>query len=141
MAATPSVQSLIEVNAAFYRAFEALDFPGMDALWEASERVFCVHPGWQALSGREAVMRSWRDILANTSRIQFTLTRVQARVEGRLGVVTLYEHIQSMVGGQRHQAAAVSTNLFSFHEPEGAWKLFHHHASLTAPPEEAPVVN
>jgi hypothetical protein len=86
-------------------------------------------------------MESWRTILANTGRIAFTLSRVTAHVEGRLGVVTLYELIQSIAGAQRHSASAVSSNLFAFDEAEGAWKLFHHHASLASPTEEGSLVN
>ena len=137
----PTPESLIEANAAFYRAFEALDFSALDALWERSDRVFCVHPGWQAIEGRQAVMASWRTILANTGRIAFSLSRVRARVEGRLGVVTLHEVIRSIAGGQRHSASAVSTNIFAFDEAAGAWKLFHHHASLASTPEEGAFVN
>lgn len=132
--------SLIEANAAFYRALESLDPAAMAEVWEASERAFCVHPGWQALHGYEAVQSSWRAIITNTGRIGFTLTAVQAHVAGDVGVVTCYENIRSEVAGEPHTATAIATNLFAY-DPETGWKLFHHHASLTAAPKEPRTVN
>ena len=38
--------------------------------------VMCVHPGWSPLTGRDAVLRSWSMIMANTTYIQFVLTDV-----------------------------------------------------------------
>ncbi len=137
----PTAESLIEANAAFYRAFEALDMAAMEAVWEASDRLFCVHPGWQALHGREAVLGSWRTILNNTAQIGFDLTAVRAEVWGDLGVLTLYDNRQSKVGEQQHAATAISTNMFAFHGDQGGWKLFHHHASLAQVAEPLGVVN
>ena len=51
---------VLAVNAAFYRAFATCDSDAMDGLWAEREAVACVHPGWQALHGRDAVMASWR---------------------------------------------------------------------------------
>lgn len=141
MADAPTVESLIDANAAFYRAFESLDMDAMEDAWEAGDRLFCVHPGWQALVGREAVMESWRVILANTGKIVFALTQVHGRIAGTVGIVTLYESIDSQVGQGRHQAAAVATNLFRYDQREGRWKLFHHHASLASAPEDDVVMN
>jgi len=35
----------------------------MDALWAREAPVACLHPGWEPLFGREAVVGSWRRIL------------------------------------------------------------------------------
>lgn len=132
-----TIDSLMAANQAFYGAFEALDLDAMAAIWEESDRIFCVHPGWQVLRGHGAVMKSWTAIMANTSRIQFTLTGVEARLSGEVGIVMLHENITSQVGGERHSASAVSTNLFVLDHGSGQWKLFHHHASLTILPDDS----
>jgi ketosteroid isomerase-like protein len=141
MSDAPSRETLLEANAAFYHAFESLDMRAMAAVWEESDRLFCVHPGWQALHGREAVIGSWRNIMGNTGRIRFTLSGVRAHLEGLVGRVTLHEKIESIAGGQRHSAAAIVTNLFAFDEDDGLWRLFHHHASLASVPEATDIVN
>lgn len=136
MSESPRVPSLLQANERFYRFFEMLDYPAMEDHWEKSERVFCVHPGWSPLYGEKAVLDSWKRIIENTEAMQFTLTNVEGRVEGDLGVVTLHEHIYSRVGQERHTSGAVSTNLFAFDRSSGIWKIFHHHASHAAVPEE-----
>src|SRR5688572_19635668 len=49
-----------QANAAFYEAFERLDLDAMSSLWARTVTVTCVHPGWDMVSGYEAVMQSWR---------------------------------------------------------------------------------
>ncbi|MEE8433781.1 MAG: nuclear transport factor 2 family protein, partial [bacterium] len=64
--------SLLAANERFYRTFEKLDYPALAALWEESERTFCLHPGWMPLFGPKAVMDSWKRIIENTTEIRFT---------------------------------------------------------------------
>lgn len=132
----PDSDSLLKANARFYEVFQELDYPAMEALWEKSDRVFCVHPGWQALRGWRPVLDSWKRIISNTASISFTLTHIQAHVNGLIGIVTAYENISSRVGQERHSSSTVSTNLFAFDPGTGAWRIFHHHAAHAMAPEE-----
>ena len=131
------LNSLLEANERFYRVFESLDFAAMEDLWEKSDRVFCVHPGWSPLYGQRPVLDSWKRIIENTSTMHFDLIDVRGRLEENIGVVTLLEQIQSQVGQERHSSGAVYTNLFSFDGSSGLWKLYHHHASSAALPDES----
>lgn len=130
------LRELLEANERFYRVFEKLDYGAMEALWEQSDRVFCVHPGWSPLYGEKPVMDSWKRIMENTAVMHFDLVNVQGRVEGHTGVVTLFEQIQSQVGQERHSSGAVSTNLFAYDAQSGMWRLFHHHASNAVVPDD-----
>nr|NIP74171.1 nuclear transport factor 2 family protein [Gammaproteobacteria bacterium] len=67
MADERTLASLLAANERFYRTFESLDYPAMAALWEDSERVFCVHPGWAPLRGTRPVLESWQRIIENTA--------------------------------------------------------------------------
>src|SRR5882724_13163992 len=60
---TAAEREVLEANAAFYAAFEQRDPEAMDALWAREAPVACLHPGWEPLFGREAVVGSWRRIL------------------------------------------------------------------------------
>ena len=131
-----TVTSLLAANERFYRTFEALDFAGMQALWEHGARTFCVHPGWPPLVGDEPVMDSWRRIIDHTGDIRFRLTAVTAHVAGELGIVTVFESISSEVADEQHTAGAISTNLFAFDGAARAWKIFHHHTSHTVLPSQ-----
>ena len=118
---------VIEANARFYQAFEALDITEMDRVWAHGAHVKCVHPGWPLLTGWEAVRESWDTIFTNTEEMRFTLSNVSAAVGGDLAWVTCTENILSEVAGRVGVTAILATNLF---ERDGAdWRLIHHHAS------------
>ena len=120
-------------NAELYAAFEAADLDRMHALWDGADHpddaaaVTCVHPGWDALHGRERVLRSWALIMANTSYIQFFLTDVRVSVVGSTAVVTCTENILTSVTDSGGDARVVSTNVF--HRRGDAWRLTVHHGS------------
>ena len=121
------IDEVVEANARFYRAFEALDIAEMDRVWAHGEHVKCVHPGWPLLTGWEAVRESWATIFENTAEMRFTLSNVKPTVGDDLAWVTCTENILSDVGGRVSVTAILATNLF---ERDGAeWRLVHHHAS------------
>lgn len=137
MADSLDLHSLLAANERFYRTFEKLDYPAMEALWEHSGRVFCVHPGWPPLFGARPVLESWQRIIENTAEIQFFLSGARAEIAGRTGWVTVFESIQNTMGHERHDSGTVSTNIFGFNPETSSWKIFHHHASHSLiPPEE-----
>src|SRR5436189_231886 len=59
--------AILFANESFYRAFAARDAAAMEALWATDLPVACIHPGWAPLTGRAAVMQSWRNILSNAN--------------------------------------------------------------------------
>lgn len=52
-------------NEAFYRAMRERDLDAMDGLWSRERAVSCTHPSGPTIYGRNAVMASWRLILAH----------------------------------------------------------------------------
>jgi ketosteroid isomerase-like protein len=118
---------VVEANARFYRAFEALDIADMDAVWSHAEHVKCVHPGWPLLTGWDAVRESWATIFQNTTEMRFTLSNVEAVLAGHFAWVTCTENILSDVAGRVTVTAILATNLFE--RDAGTWRLIHHHAS------------
>ena len=120
---------VLEANSAFYAAFAARDLGAMEALWAREAPVACVHPGWDALRGREEVMASWQAILSgNAPRV--ACTAASAHVAGNTAFVVCHERIP---GGPH----LVATNLFV--REGGAWRLCHHQAGpLNQEPGEAP---
>ena len=119
--------TVTSANAAFYRAFEALDLPAMEELWAHGDHVKCVHPGWPMLSGWQAVRASWEAIFANTHEMRFTLTDVQVAPTGDLAWVTCTENILSESDGRVGVTSILATNIFE--RGPGGWRMVHHHAS------------
>ena len=114
---------MLEANEAFYRAFAAGDLAALDLAWARDCPVACVHPGWDALDGREEVLGSFRAILGSSGAPRVRCTLAQARLVGGLAVVTCHELIDG--------STLVATNLFV--REAGTWRLCHHHASPLAP--------
>ncbi|HVQ76050.1 MAG TPA: nuclear transport factor 2 family protein [Candidatus Binatia bacterium] len=125
-----------EANLRFYRAFETMDVAEMDRVWVHHSYVRCVHPGWGVLEGWDAVRHSWEMIFKNSGEMRFSLSGVQARVDGDLGWVFCTENILSEVRGTVAVTALLATNVFERHGRD--WLLVHHHASHIMAAEASP---
>lgn len=118
-------KTLVEAaNQAFYDAHERRDIEAMRAIWEPSDRITCIHPGWPILRGQAEVIGSWERILGGPGRNQFILTNAETEVVGDLAWITLDENL--MDGGSTGTVAA--TNVFA-RDADGLWLLLHHHGS------------
>jgi ketosteroid isomerase-like protein len=126
-----TVLEVLEANEAFYRAFAARDPEAMTAIWSSAHPVACIHPGWDVLDGRDAVLGSWRRILTSGDSPDITCSLAEARVFGDVAFVTCHEAI-----GAGRLAA---TNVFV--REGGAWRMVHHQATPIAPGQERPSGN
>lgn len=111
--------AVLAANLEFYRAFTTRDVAAMEALWARRAPVCCVHPGWPALADREAVIESWRGILANPEAPRIACYDEQVLLYGSDVALVVCE--EELGGG-----TLVASNLFV--REDGAWKLAHHQA-------------
>jgi ketosteroid isomerase-like protein len=123
---------VLRANAAFYEAFEQRDLDAMSDIWEHSDRVTCVHPGWAILSGWAAVSASWYALFDGPQRLQFIVTGERVEVVGDLAWVTCNENLLDTGATQ----AVAATNVFG--RQGGAWKLLVHHGSPVVQRAERP---
>lgn len=129
MAMSPEEIAVLDANSAFYRSFARRDLPAMEDLWATAAPVACVHPGWDALRGRDAVMASWKALLAGDAP-DISCSLASAHVAGDLAWVLCREIIPGA-------PAVAATNVFV--REGGAWRICHHHAGLVAQPgDESP---
>ena len=110
--------AVLAANLEFYRAFAVRDLAAMDAVWARRVQVGCVHPGWPALSDRDAVMESWQGILSNPEAPRIACYDERVLLYGETALVLCEEELE---GG-----TLVASNLFV--REEGAWRIAHHHA-------------
>jgi len=116
-------------NEAFYLAFESKDYAAMDHLWSVAHEPICIHPGWPALMGREAVMESWRSILGNPRQGAVSFYGAEVRLIGPgLCAVVCYE--------QAGNTTLIATNAFV--EEDGRPRLVFHQAGYCGSPPPAP---
>ncbi len=111
--------AILSANLEFYRAFNDRDAKAMSGLWARTAPVACIHPGWTALAGRERVIQSWRDILANPEAPHVMCHDDRALIYGDVAIVLCEEELDT-----GHLAA---TNMFV--RENGAWRMIHHQAS------------
>ena len=90
----------------------------MENVWARVAPVTCLHPGWTLLSGREAVLESWRTILANPNQPRIVGGGASVTVFGDAALVLCRE----VVSG----SALYATNVFV--REEGTWRMTHHHS-------------
>ena len=120
----PDAVGARRANTDFYLAFAGGDLAAMERLWAQRAPVACIHPGWSPLTGRDAVMASWRAILGRPPAI--TADVVDVLVLGHAVLVLCREIIGDTV-------LAVS-NLYV--SEDGVWRMAHHHAGPS--PREQP---
>jgi ketosteroid isomerase-like protein len=121
-----AAEDVERANAQLYAAFETGDVDLMESVWDDTDALVCVHPGWPMLRGRAAVLRSWSAVMANTDYIQFFLTDVEVSVHGDTAVVTCTENVLTSADVGEN-ASVVATNVF-VRRPSG-WRLQVHHGS------------
>jgi hypothetical protein len=115
---------VLAANQAFYDAHEGRNLSAMSAVWEHSDRVVCIHPGWPILRTWPVVHESWRRILEGPGRNQFIVTNTSITLLDDVAWVTLDENLmQGQVAG-----TVAATNVFVQASP-GLWLLVHHHGS------------
>jgi hypothetical protein len=119
---TVSEEAVVEANEGFYRAFNSKDPAAMDEVWAQNEAVSCIHPGWNLLQGREAVLKSWHDILTNPNQPKIVSGGATVTMLGTIALVACRE----LVAG----SPLVATNVFV--DEHGVWKLLHHHSGPVA---------
>ncbi|HVT21012.1 MAG TPA: nuclear transport factor 2 family protein [Mycobacteriales bacterium] len=129
--ASADVAAVTAANAELYAAIEAGDVDRLTAIWDTSDDIACVHPGWPAVQGRSRVLRSWAVIMANTAYIQFFSTEVGVMVDGDVAIVTCEHGLLARTDERDtdfgETARVVASNVFR-RRPDG-WRLWSHHAS------------
>jgi ketosteroid isomerase-like protein len=113
-------------NQTFYTALSLADFDLMQRLWLDSGDAVCVHPGWPALHGAQAILESWRQIFENQGALHVWPSEVEVRLYGQTAEVNCLENIdmRRVRGAGLLQTRA--TNVFR--QSADAWKLLEHHA-------------
>jgi ketosteroid isomerase-like protein len=115
-------EAVLAANQRFYDAFSTHDAAAMARVWARDLTVACVHPGWEALYGREAVLASFRAILGDPRAPEVRPSDERVILVGETALVLCIEHVLG--------AELVATNVLALENSE--WKMVAHHASPTA---------
>ena len=110
--------AVLAANLEFYRAFTARDRAAMKALWARRAPVACLHPGWTALTDRDAIIQSWEGILSSPDAPRIACFDEQVLLYGDVALVLCEEELDS--------GTLAASNLFV--REDGEWRIAHHHA-------------
>lgn len=148
--------AVLQVNAAFYKAFSKKDVRLMESVWMLqdnanSNSVTVIHPSNPPIVGAAAVADSWQRMFDSSNgsfqRNWMEPCNIRLAVqgggssEGAMAIVTCDErvYVRRFVRGQRRQTELVNvltaTNVFR--KVRGKWHMVHHHASWHADSEAA----
>jgi ketosteroid isomerase-like protein len=112
------IDAVLAANLEFYRAFAMRDIAAMDAVWAHEAPVACLHPGWTALTDRDAIMASWRAILSNPTAPRIASFDEHVLLFGDTALVLCEEDLE---GG-----TLAASNFFV--REYGVWRIAHHQA-------------
>jgi ketosteroid isomerase-like protein len=121
-----TLAAVLAVHTNFYTALSLADMALMQRIWLASPDAVCVHPGWAALTGWEAIRESWQGIFESQGLVRIWPTEVQVRLYGQTAEITCIENVDltNVRGSGVRQTRA--TNILRHVERE--WKFLEHHA-------------
>ena len=98
------INAVLFANEAFYAAFASRDMAAMETVWAADNPVAVIHPGWNPIFGREAVLQTWRDILKNASAPRITCLSPRVIPQGTTAAAVLcYEEIDGSCSVSRRR--------------------------------------
>jgi ketosteroid isomerase-like protein len=119
-------RALLAANQEFYVAFSGLDLEHMARVWAGGDDDLCVHPGWPALRGWDAIRASWEQIFQNTARMDFILTNEVATLKAG-GVIAHVDLIENIPAGDDPPGKLVGIAARnSFVCLEGTWRMTAH---------------
>lgn len=129
--------AVLQVNSAFYDAFEKKDYPSMERVWLHDATSLCIHPSQKPLVGAHAVLESWKSMFESTvgdfQQSWMVPSNIRLVVRGCTAIVTCDEDVYSrrFVRGKKRETELINklraTNIFR--KVSGQWYIVYHHAS------------
>lgn len=116
----------MDVEKAFYDAFERANLEDMMKVWADDDGIVCIHPAGPRLVGRHAVAQSWRQILEGGARLRFEIGETRTTIENGIAVHCVHENIRHGAG-YAERSLVLATNVYV--ATDGGWRMLVHHAS------------
>lgn len=116
--------AVLDINQAFYRAMRDGDTAAMEEIWAQRSVVTCTHPSSPMVTGRDAVITSWRQIFDFSGPIPVAESNCQAIVTGQTALVVCEERVSRFL--------MIASNAFRIEE--GVWKMINHQAAASPEP-------
>lgn len=129
--------AVLQVNSAFYDAFEKKNYSIMEKLWLHDATSLCIHPSHKPLVGADAVLESWKLMFESSAgdfqQSWMVPSNIRLVVRGVTAIITCDEDVYSrrFVRGEKRKTELTNrltaTNIFR--KVNGQWYIVYHHAS------------
>jgi hypothetical protein len=126
-------------NIKFYQAFESLSLEKMEEVWDHTDNIVCIHPGWDLFTGWLAIRDSWISIFQNTEMIKFIITNTKIKVFENIAIVVCLENIETLVNENNIRMGVIATNIFerqninkNNNNNGDEWLIIHHQGSVAS---------
>ncbi len=111
----------------FYEALNKADIEMMEKVWLSGLRAKCIHPGWPAIRGWDAIKASWVSIFESGELASIETSDVMIDLGEKAAWVNCIEKLSHFVDGRIVLTLAQATNIFE--NTEEGWRMALHHAS------------
>lgn len=111
----------------FYEALNKSDITMMEKVWITGRRAKCVHPGWPAIKGWDAIKASWVTIFESGELASVETSDITIDVGEKAAWVNCVEKLNHFVDGRVVVTLAQATNIFE--NTKDGWRMTLHHAS------------
>ncbi len=122
-----TTEAVRAANAAFYEAFQKLDYDAMVGLWAKHTDVSCIHPGWDLVVGFEQVMQSWRTIFDGSAEMRVRVDEPRLSLGSEQAWIVCREVVFTTVQSTPIENVLTATNVFVREDDQ--WRIAHHHAA------------
>ena len=122
---SPKFATPLDVETAFFSAFERADAEAMREVWDTSEDIECIHPLGNRLRG-SAIHTAWKEVFAKADPVVFHVSGRRAFTQDGLTVHLVYADI--LFQDQKTEPLRLlSTNVYR--QGNNGWRMVLHHAS------------
>ena len=121
------IQTVLEANDSFYRAFEKKDITAMNQIWWQGNGSICIHPGGNLIQGWDNIRSSWETIFQNTDYLEINVEVMTTEVDYAIAQLVVRENVMQVQRRRKIQAQSLATN--TFRKMAQNWYLIHHHGS------------
>jgi ketosteroid isomerase-like protein len=133
---TGQTEAILAANARFYSALSLADVSAMRGMWLRSQQATCLHPGWNLITGYEAILQSWAAIFVNQGPVHIWCSSESVTFESGIAWVTCIEHVDATATPTGAILSVQGRN--AFYETASGWKVMHHLAEPMAEQSQHP---
>ncbi len=116
----------LQVEEAFYQAFQNRNIELMKDVWDKTDEVICIHPSANRIYSYELIVASWEQIFSSQEGVSIVISEPVYKINPDTAIHYVKEELYV---GDNSVACMLATNIYQ--QTDNGWKMIAHHASST----------